>query len=104
MRYVLVEDPKPSGGETIPSDDSRFAAHQQRCTHHVLREDREAMTTFHHEETPQKLSVNHTFLAELAGEYVIPPARVEMMYQTETRGHSGSFVLKVTEDGAKKEK
>jgi hypothetical protein len=34
-------------------------------------------------------------LAELAGDYVVPPANVEMMYQTETRGHSGTFMLKV---------
>jgi uncharacterized protein YfaS (alpha-2-macroglobulin family) len=34
-------------------------------------------------------------LAELAGDYVVPPAFVELMYQTETRGHSGTFNLKV---------
>jgi uncharacterized protein YfaS (alpha-2-macroglobulin family) len=34
-------------------------------------------------------------LAELAGDYVVPPAFVELMYQTEVRGHSGTFALKV---------
>lgn len=30
-------------------------------------------------------------LAELAGDFVVPPAFVELMYQTEVRGHDGSF-------------
>jgi uncharacterized protein YfaS (alpha-2-macroglobulin family) len=101
MHYVLVENPKPGGAETVPANDARFSAQNARCTHHVLREDREAMTCFHHEQTPQTLSVRNVFLAELAGEYVVPPARVELMYQTDTRGHSGSFVLKVAQKVAK---
>jgi uncharacterized protein YfaS (alpha-2-macroglobulin family) len=36
-------------------------------------------------------------LAELAGDFVVPPAFVELMYQTEVRGHSGSFRLRVKE-------
>jgi uncharacterized protein YfaS (alpha-2-macroglobulin family) len=55
------------------------------------------MTCFHHEQTPQALAVRNVFLAELAGDFVVPPANVELMYQTETRGHSGTFVLKVEE-------
>lgn len=101
MRYVLVESPKASGGETVPADDARFTAQHQACTHHVLREDREAMTCFHHEETPRALGVRSVFLAELSGDFVIPPAKVELMYQTETRGHSGTFVLKVEDKKAK---
>ncbi|MFO0929695.1 MAG: alpha-2-macroglobulin family protein [Gemmataceae bacterium] len=101
MRYVLVENPKPGSGETVPADDNRFVAHRQQCTPHVLREDRESMTCFHHEQTPQTLSVRNVFLAELAGEFVVPPARVELMYQTEVRGHSGSFVLRVEDAGRK---
>ncbi|MFO0844191.1 MAG: alpha-2-macroglobulin family protein [Gemmataceae bacterium] len=97
MRYVLVENPRPSGGETVPTDDARFAVHHNGCTPHVLREDREAMTCFHHEQTPQSLTVRNVFLAELAGAFVVPPGSVELMYQTETRGHSGTFVLKVEE-------
>jgi hypothetical protein len=32
-------------------------------------------------------------LGERAGEYVMPPAQVEMLYRTEHRGHSGTFRL-----------
>ena len=59
------------------------------------------MTCFHHEETPQMLTDRNVFLAELSGDYVVPPAQVELMYQTETRGHSGTFVLKVVDDEKK---
>jgi hypothetical protein len=59
------------------------------------------MVCYHHAETPQHVHDRAVFLAELAGEFVIPPANVEMMYQTETRGHSGSFVLRVEEPVAK---
>jgi uncharacterized protein YfaS (alpha-2-macroglobulin family) len=97
MRYVLVEDPKPGGAEVLPADDARFVAQQQNVTPYVLREERAALTCYHHEQTPQTLSVGCVFLAELAGEFVVPPAKVEMMYQTQTRGHSGSFVLEVGE-------
>jgi hypothetical protein len=97
MNYVLVENPKASGGEVVPADDPRFAGQHAHCTPYALREDREAMTVFHHETTPQALADRSVFLAELAGEYVVAPASVEMMYQTETRGHSGTFVLEVTD-------
>ena len=39
-------------------------------------------------------------LAEVAGEFVVPPARVELMYQTEIRGHSGTFRFKVAEQSS----
>jgi hypothetical protein len=52
---------------------------------------------FHHESTGAAITNRCLLLAELAGEYVVAPAWVELMYQTETRGHSGSFQLKVTE-------
>src|SRR5262249_31299295 len=97
MSYVLVESPKASGGEVVPADDPRFAPQHSLCTPYALREDREAMTVFHHETTPQVLGDRSVFLAELAGEDAGAPARLEMMYQTETRGHSGTFLLEVTE-------
>ena len=34
---------------------------------------------------------------ELAGEYTVPPADVELMYDTQVRGHSASFRLRVEE-------
>jgi uncharacterized protein YfaS (alpha-2-macroglobulin family) len=44
---------------------------------------------------PQTVTNRVIMLTELAGDYVVPPAFVELMYQTEIRGHSGSFNVKV---------
>jgi hypothetical protein len=96
MRYVLMECPKPATAEVIPVDDPRFANHVIHSGY-ALREERLASVAFHHEQTPQAITNRYFMLAELAGDYVVAPAFVELMYQTETRGHSGTFVLKVAE-------
>jgi uncharacterized protein YfaS (alpha-2-macroglobulin family) len=94
MRFMLMECPKPSTAEIIPIDDQRFA-HLQHHTGYALREERMASVAFHHEHAAQSITNRTVMLAELAGDYVVPPAFVELMYQTEVRGHSGSFALKV---------
>jgi len=92
MRYLLVEDPKPAGAESLPVDDPRFP----RVAHsYVLREDRETHIAFHHEEAPATTSVRTILHLEMAGELAIAPAQAELMYQTQTRGNSGSIVLRV---------
>ncbi|HEY8503146.1 MAG TPA: hypothetical protein VIL46_01090, partial [Gemmataceae bacterium] len=96
MSYLLVEDFKPSCGEYVPPDDPRFR-NLQNCTAYVLREERTAHLAYHHEQTPAAVNDRCVILAELAGRYLVPPARVEMMYQTDMRGHSGSFVLNVVD-------
>jgi len=52
---------------------------------------------FHHEQTGQAVTNRMVLLAELGGDFVVPPAFVELMYQTEVRGHSGTFGLRVTD-------
>jgi len=96
MRYMLMECPKPATAEVIPMDDPRFAV-MQVSTGYALREERLASVAFHHEQTGQIVQNRVIMLAELAGDYVVAPAFVELMYQTETRGHSGSFSLKVAD-------
>jgi alpha-2-macroglobulin len=96
MRYVLMECPKPATAEVIPPDDQRFAGHVLQ-TGYSLREERLASVAFHHEIAPNTLMNRYFMVAELAGDFVVPPAFVELMYQTETRGHSGTFSLKVAE-------
>jgi uncharacterized protein YfaS (alpha-2-macroglobulin family) len=93
LPFFLLESPKPAGFETIPADDTRFpTAPEARGS--VLREDREAMTCFHYE-TAAAVTTEFVVLAEFAGEYTLPPARGELMYQPTNGGHSDSFVLKV---------
>ncbi len=94
MRYMLMECPKPSAAEIIPTDDPRFQALTLNSGY-VLREDRLSSVAFHHEQAPQTVKNRMIMLVELAGDYTVPAAFVELMYQTETRGHSGTFSLKV---------
>jgi hypothetical protein len=88
MRYVLVENPRPTGCEFIPEDDRRF---NQPSSPHVLREERVPLVAWHHEEIPPQIENTCVLYAEMEGEFVVPPARVELMYQPEVTGHSDSF-------------
>jgi hypothetical protein len=94
INYTVLESPKPGGGETVPADDPRFRPGVDAAGH-VLREDREAFTAFHYEHAPQGFAAEYVVLAEFAGEFQLPPARVELMYKPTLGGHSDSFVLKV---------
>jgi hypothetical protein len=96
MAFLLMENPKPATAEILPLDDPRFGQLQAN-TGYALREERSASVAFHHEATQHTITNRCVLLAELAGDYVVAPAWVELMYQTETRGHSGSFQLKVVE-------
>ncbi|QEG32219.1 Alpha-2-macroglobulin family protein [Gemmata obscuriglobus] len=91
LQFFLIESPKPAGAETIPATDKRFPT----ASGHVLREDREGMTCFHYETAPAA-TAEFVALTEFAGEFTLPPARGELMYQPASGGHSDSFVLKVT--------
>ena len=94
LRFFLIESPKPAGCETIAADDRRFPPSAD-AQGHVLREDRESMSCFHYETFPQA-AAEFVVLAEFAGEFTLPPARGELMYQPTSGGHSDAFVLKVT--------
>ena len=94
LQFFLLESPKPAGCETIAADDRRFPL-DPLAVGHVLREDREAMTCFHYEHG-DRAAAEFVVLAEFAGEFTLPPARGELMYQPTNGGHSDSFVLKVT--------
>lgn len=94
MNYVLVQNPKPSGCEILPANDARYRQDGTPCD---LREDKTAGVVYHHQQTPRQLIDRCVLRVELAGTYVVPPAEAELMYETQTRGHSGTFVLQVTE-------
>jgi uncharacterized protein YfaS (alpha-2-macroglobulin family) len=99
MNYLLVESPKPSGCEIVPTTDKRF---NQSSTRYALREDKTHAVLYHHEHTGASVTDRAVFYAELAGEFVVPPAYVELMYQTTVRGHSGTFRFKVNDEAEAK--
>jgi len=92
MSYVLVENPKPACCEILPDTDKRF---KQASTTYALREDKTFGVAYHHERTPQTLVDRCVLHVELGGQYMVPPAQVELMYSTLERGSSGGFELRV---------
>jgi hypothetical protein len=94
MQYVLVENPRPAGCEVMPSDDGRFDQSGTTC---LLREDREKLVAYHHDETQGQIVDRCILHAEMAGDFFVPAAHVEMMYQTDVRGHSGTFHFRVAD-------
>ncbi len=97
MPFMLMECPKPATAEVLPLDDARFLGLQSHSGY-SLREERLSSVAFHHEQANMAVTNRVILLAELAGDYVVPPAFAELMYQTDTRGHSGTFNLKVVEE------
>ena len=91
--YTLSANPKISCGEYTPLHD------RQTGTSHVLKESKAAGTFWHHERGSSSLQTYSVYRAELAGEFLIAPAYVELMYDTEVRGHSGAFKLVVSDKG-----
>lgn len=92
MQYVLVENAKPSTCEILPVTDKRF---NHSSTTYALREDKTKSVVYHHENTGHTITNRCVLHAELAGNYMVPPANVELMYETLTRGHSGAFHFRV---------
>jgi hypothetical protein len=64
----------------------------------VLKEAKASGTYWHHEAGSQSLLNSCVYRVELDGEFLIAPAYVELMYDTEIRGNSSSFRLLVGDD------
>jgi uncharacterized protein YfaS (alpha-2-macroglobulin family) len=94
MRHVLVESPKPSCCEVIPDEDKRF---EQDGTHREAREDRDTLVAFIHERMRDTILDRCVLHVERTGTFLVPPAQVELMYEPEVRGHSGTFRLQVVD-------
>ncbi|HTU20570.1 MAG TPA: alpha-2-macroglobulin family protein [Gemmataceae bacterium] len=94
MQFVLVENPRPAGCEVLPVEDPRFPE-QQQGSPCLLREDRDKLIAFHHDQTQGQIVDRCVLHAEMPGVFLVSPAHVEMMYRTQTRGHSGTFTFRV---------
>jgi len=93
MRYTLVRCPKPSGCQIVPLSDRRFT--HWISQHAQLREDKSDRVLWHHEEIGGSLWDQAVFFCELEGEFVIPPASAELMYEPDTLGSSAAMTLRI---------
>jgi hypothetical protein len=91
FNYSLAADPKPSCAEYVEVENGNADSP------HVLREAKALGTYWHHETGSASIVHTSTYRVELEGDFLIAPAYVELMYDTEVRGHSDSFKLVVAE-------
>jgi len=92
FNFSLAVNPKPSCAEyTTVTENSQESPH-------VLKEAKASGTYWHHETGSQSLQNGCVYRVELDGEFLIAPAYVELMYDTEIRGNSSSFRLIVGDD------
>jgi hypothetical protein len=75
--------------------DGRFG---QPSTAFALREDKTRGVVYHHDQTSSSIIDRCVLPAELAGQYVVAPATAQLMYETDVRGHSGTFCLNVADE------
>ena len=61
---------------------------------HVDHPDRQRVA-FHHERATRTVVDRTVVHTELAGAFVLPPARAELMYSSRVRGHSSAFHFRV---------
>jgi uncharacterized protein YfaS (alpha-2-macroglobulin family) len=92
-RYLLAAAPKASGCQIVPATDMRFSRWQSHNA--SLREDKQNELLLHFEEMRRHSTPRHVLFAELTGEFVIPPAYAELMYQPDVRGNSGMMHIKI---------
>jgi uncharacterized protein YfaS (alpha-2-macroglobulin family) len=92
FNFSLAANPKPSCAEY-----TSVTAKSQESPH-VLKEAKASGTYWHHEAGSQSLLNSCVYRVELDGEFLIAPAYVELMYDTEIRGNSSSFRLLVGDD------
>lgn len=98
FNYTLATNPKPSCAEY-----TTLGEQPDPHVPYVLKENKAGGTNWHYESASNSLHTTSDYRVELDGEFLIPPAHVELMYDTEVRGHSGSFRLLVGEAGEKDE-
>lgn len=70
--------PRPAGCEVLPEDDSRFA-HQEPATTCLLREGRNKLIAFHHDQTQGQIIDGCVLYAAIPGLLLVSPAHGKTM-------------------------
>lgn len=94
LEYVMVEDLKPAGLETVEQR-SGAALCQSRCTHAELRPDR--IATFFRTLAPGAYRYEYELRAEAPGKFHAMPARLEAMYAPEIFATTNELRVEVSD-------
>jgi alpha-2-macroglobulin len=96
-RHMMVEDPIPSGAEQLEAvGNMDFSAQQDWSDWYSSREFRDRRTVFFLDHFDGEVTFQYAIRVQIPGEFVVAPARVELMYQPEmnanTASHRFSFI------------
>lgn len=92
--YILIEDHKPAGLESIESQSGYF----YNARLYMYRELREQLVGLCIERLPHgNFSVRYQFRAEGPGKFQAPPATIAGMYATELQGNSSNATIEISE-------
>src|SRR5215213_4818280 len=91
-RHMMIEDPIPSGAEQLASIGNLNLDYGQNAWSdwYSSREFRDRRTVFFLDQFDGNATFQYAMRVQIPGEFVIAPARVELMYQPETNANTAS--------------
>ncbi len=91
-RHLMIEDPIPAGAEQIDSLGSMNLDYSDRSwsSWYSSREFRDNRTVFFLDSFSGETTLQYAMRIQVPGEFVIAPARVELMYQPEIEANTSS--------------
>ena len=91
-RHLMIEDPIPAGAEQIESvgDINLNYTDGSWCNWYSSREFRDNRTVFFLDDFSGETTLQYAMRIQVPGEFVVAPARVELMYQPEVEANTSS--------------
>ena len=91
-RHLMIEDPIPSGAEQIESVGNLNLSYDDKnwTDWYSSREFRDRRTVFFLDQFDGDATFQYAMRVQIPGEFIVPPARVELMYQPEFHANTGS--------------
>lgn len=91
-RHMMIEDPIPSGAEQVGSVGNLNLDFAQNgwSDWYSSREFRDRRTVFFLDRFDGDVTLQYTMRVQIPGEFVVAPARVELMYQPETNANTSN--------------
>jgi len=91
-RHLMIEDPIPSGAEQIESVGNLNLSYDDKhwTDWYSSREFRDRRTVFFLDKFDGDATFQYAMRVQIPGEFIVAPARVELMYQPKVNAHAGS--------------
>ena len=91
-RHMMIEDPIPSGAEQLEAVGNLDLSGTQTgwTDWYSSREFRDRRTVFFLDHFDGEVTFQYAMRVQIPGEFVVAPARVELMYQPQTHANTAS--------------